>query len=95
MTAWTRLSSPPASIATASPSHGSPVGRGDGEAGDRADEHHPLDAEVEHPGALGEDLADRGEQQDRAARDARREDQLEIDHVGSHGLPADAGPGTG
>ena len=73
-TPWSRLSAPPASIATTSPSHGLPVETADGEAGHRADQHHPLDAEVEDAGALGEDLADRGEEQDRAARDARGQD---------------------
>ena len=45
------------------------------EARDRADEHHPLDAEVQHAGPLGEDLADRREEQDRAAGDAGGQDQ--------------------
>ena len=55
--------------------------RGDREPGDRTHEHHPLDPEVQDAGALSEDLADRGEEQDRAARDPRREDQREVDHV--------------
>ena len=55
--------------------------RGDREPGDRTHEHHPLDPEVQDAGALREDLADRGEEQDRAARDPRREDQREVDHV--------------
>ena len=43
------------------------------EADRRAEQHHPLDAEVEHPGALGEKLAERGVEQRRAvhARPAR------------------------
>ncbi len=48
------------------------------EAGDRAEQHHPLDTEVQDPGALGEDLADRGEEQDRAGRDARGEDVRDV-----------------
>jgi hypothetical protein len=60
------------------------AGRGsDREAGDGADQHHPLDAQVEHAGSFGEDLADRGEQQDRAARNPGREDQRQVDHVGA------------
>src|SRR5689334_15808213 len=55
--------------------------RGHREPGDRTHQHHPLDAEVQDAGALGEDLADRREEQDRAARDARREDESEVDHA--------------
>ena len=44
------------------------------EADDRADEHHPLDAEVEHAGALGEQLAERGEEERRPVGDRRGED---------------------
>ena len=40
----------------------------------RADEHHPLDAEVEHAGALREQLAERGEQKGGAVGDGGRED---------------------
>src|SRR5207244_11410359 len=35
---------------------------GDGEAGERADHHHPLDPEVQDARTLGEDVAERGEQ---------------------------------
>ena len=74
ITAWTRLSRPPASIAT-SDAEPRVAGRDAGrEPGDRAEEHHPLDPEVQDAGALGEDLADRREEQDRAGRDARGED---------------------
>ena len=41
------------------------------EAHHGADEHHPLDAEVEHARALGEQLAERGEEQRRAVGDRR------------------------
>ena len=44
----------------------------------RPDQHHSLDAEVQHARSFGEDLADRGEQQDRAGSDAGRQDQLEV-----------------
>jgi len=47
---------------------------GGGEGDDRAHEHHPLDAEVEDAGPLGEDLAERGEEQDGPRGDARVED---------------------
>ena len=58
------------------------AGRGrDGEARHRPHEHHPLDPEVQDARALREDLADGREQQDRAARDAGREDEGEVDHV--------------
>ena len=49
-----------------------------GESGDRAHEHHPLDAQVQDAGALGEDLADRGEQEHRPGRDAGGEDQPQV-----------------
>ena len=48
------------------------------EPGDRPEQHHPLDPEVQDPGTLGEDLADRREEQDRAGRDARGQDVGEI-----------------
>ena len=44
------------------------------EAHDRAEEHHPLDAEVEHARALREELAERGEEERRPVRDRRSED---------------------
>ncbi len=37
-------------------------------------EHHPLDAEVEDPGALGQQLAESGVQERCAVRDGRGED---------------------
>ena len=40
-----------------------------------AHEHHPLDAEVEHARALGEQLAERRVEQRRAVDDRRRGDQ--------------------
>ena len=42
-------------------------------AGHRTDQHHPLDAEVEHTGTLREQLAERGVQQRRAVRDRGRQ----------------------
>ena len=78
MMAWSRLSSPPASIDVATPSHGLPVETAVAEPHDRADQHHPLDAEVEDAGPLGEDLAHRREQQDRPDRDPGGEDELEV-----------------
>ena len=44
------------------------------EAGHRADEHHPLEPEVEHAGALGDHLADRREHErrPRGHRDCKR-----------------------
>ncbi len=53
-------------------------GHAGGEARHRPEQHHPLDAEVEDAGPLGEDLADRREEQDGAARDARGEDVGEV-----------------
>ena len=78
MTPWRRLSRPPASMATSSPSHGLPVDDDGREAGHRADEHHALDAQVQDPGALGEDLADGREEVDGAGRHARRQDRRRI-----------------
>ena len=54
---------------------------------DRADEHHPGHAEVQDPGPLGEDLADRGEEQDGAAGDAGGQDQREVHQAGAAALP--------
>ena len=51
------------------------VGRvGEGEAGRGADDHHPFEAEIEHAGALGDDLADRGDQQRRRRRNDDHQD---------------------
>ena len=43
------------------------------EAGHGADEHHPLHSEVEDARPLGEQLAERCEEQGRPVRDSRRE----------------------
>ena len=43
---------------------------GAGKAAGRADDHHALDAEIEHAGALGDEFAGRREQQRRRCRDA-------------------------
>ena len=48
------------------------AGRG-GEPGERAHEHHPLDAQVENPRPLGEDLAQGGKQHRGPRADGRRE----------------------
>src|SRR5439155_5235582 len=61
--------------------------QGGREAGDRAHQHHPLDAEIQEAGALGEDLADRREQQHGPRRDAAGKDEPEV-----HQPPA---PGDG
>src|SRR5207302_7916945 len=50
------------------------------EARDRADQHHPFDAEVEDAGFLGDELAERGENQRRACGDRGGEDEDEIVH---------------
>ena len=55
-----------------------------------ADEHHPLDAEVEHPRALREQLAERGEEQRRAVGDAGGDHDDEdrvVQRVPSAGAP--------
>ncbi len=44
------------------------------EADHGADQHHALDAQVQDAGSLGEDLADRREEQHGARRHARRDD---------------------
>ena len=44
------------------------------EAHDRAEQHHPLDAEIEHARALREELSQRGEEERRSVRDRRSED---------------------
>ena len=42
------------------------------------EEHHPLDAEIQNARPFGEDLADRSEEQDRAAGDAGCQDVREV-----------------
>src|SRR5215213_4321004 len=60
---WRRASSAPVAIATMSPSHGLPV---------------DSVVEIDDTGTLGEDLADRREQQDGPGRDAGGDDEPEI-----------------
>ena len=68
------------------------------EAHHRADEHHPLDAEVEHAGALGEQLTERGVEQRRSVGDRRREHDDQdrvVDPAGReerHAVPPTAAP---
>ena len=69
-----RRAPPPQSAAPTTPTSVESVSVGDGEAGRGADDHHPLEAEIEHAGALGDDLADRGEQQRRRRRDDDHQD---------------------
>ena len=52
------------------------VVRGD-EAGVRAHQHHPLEADVEHTGALGHELAERGEEQRHADEDRPGQERRE------------------
>ena len=68
ITAWTQAeqAARPASP-TSTPSHGLPVATPVENPATAPMQHHPLDPEVQDAGALGEDLADRGEEQDRAA----------------------------
>ena len=63
------------------------------EAGDRAQQHHPLDAEVEHPRALGEQLAERGEEERCPVDDRRREHHDEEAVVHPARPPPTAGAG--
>ena len=55
----------PARMPASTPSQGEPVSRRGGEAADRAHDHHALDAEIEHAGALDDEFAERGDQQRR------------------------------
>ena len=50
-------------------------GEGDGEGGDRTRQHHALDAEIEHAGALDHELADAGEQERRGGADDGEQDR--------------------
>ena len=60
------------------------------EAHDGADEHHPLDAEVEHAGALREQLAERGEEKRRPVGDAGgdEDDEERVVHAAGSGVVA-------
>src|SRR3972149_6002825 len=60
-----RESAPAASIAISSPRHPR-----DAERAHRADQHHALDAEIQHSRSLGKNFAEGGEQQHRAAGNA-------------------------
>ena len=53
---------------------------GAAEAAGRADDHHALDAEVEHAGAFGHELAGRSQQQRRGGRQHRKDDGLNEPH---------------
>ena len=77
-TAWSRLSSPPASIAATTPSHGLPVDTAVEKPATAPISIIPSTPRLRTPGPLGEDLADGGEEQDRPARDPGRQDQLEV-----------------
>ena len=57
------------------------------EAHHGADEHHPLDAEVQDAGALREQLAERGEEQRRPVEHGRGEhdDEDRVVHVAASG----------
>ena len=60
----------------------------DPETDRRAEQHHPLDAEVEDTGALGEELAERREEERRAVQDRLREhdDEQAVVHLAAlHG----------
>ncbi|MHC2844604.1 hypothetical protein ACVINU_007538 [Bradyrhizobium diazoefficiens] len=63
---------------------------GAGKAAGRADDHHSLDAEIEHAGALGHELAGRRDQERRRGGEHRKDDGFNQFHgppVGS-GRPA-------
>ena len=49
---------------------------GAGKTAGGADDHHALDAEIEHAGALGHQFAGRGQQQRRRGREHRKNDGL-------------------
>ncbi len=77
MMPWRPASAAPATMAMARPTQGSisvPILKPD----QGAKEHHPLDAEVDDPGTLGEQLSDGGQQQHRAGGDASRQRQLQV-----------------
>ena len=61
------------------------------EAHHGTDEHHPLDAEIEHARPLGEQLAERRVQERRSVRDPRRKHDDEEAVV--HGAVSSAGSG--
>ena len=60
-------SAAPAGTPRRTPSEWLPVASCAGEAADRAHQHHALDAEIEHAGALDDEFAERREQQRRRA----------------------------
>ena len=77
----------PATAAASTPNHGATcpeiraVVERHGEAHDRADQHHALDAEVDDPALLGHELARGGKQDRRRHRDDGHE---RVDDEGQH-----------
>ena len=53
---------------------------GAAEAAGRADDHHALDAEIEHAGAFGHQFAGGGDQQRRRCREHRQDDGFKQFH---------------
>ncbi len=77
MNACTSASSAPAAAPASAPSHDAARLDADDVGGERAGQHRALGAEVDHPGPLGERLADDREEDRGAAGDGAREDGFE------------------
>ena len=67
--------SAPANIAASAPSAGTPVVYPHRETGDRADQHHALDAEIEDAGLFDHQLAERGDEERRRRTGDRHQDR--------------------
>ena len=64
----------PATMPNSAPMKIEPVSHAPRKAAGRADDHHALDAEIEHAGALGHELAGRRDQQRRRGGEHREDD---------------------
>ena len=87
--AMTRPASAPTAIAATQPEPQTAGEIGGGEADHGAEQHDALDAEIEHAGALVDELAEGGEEQRRRDADDRRE-EADLEDLGDglkHGAP--------
>ena len=79
----------PARMPQSAPTRVEPRDVGAGEAAGGADDHHALDAEIEHAGALDDQFAGRREQQRRRGGDHRQEDGFKQQHARAFGTERD------
>ena len=79
--AWMNASAPPAAIPISRPRTHEPVTIGTEDAEERAHQQHALERDVDDAAALGEQAAERGEDQRRRVAQHRREQRRPDDHA--------------